>query len=310
MQMRSWCLRVHRSDGERVRQELIHNRTLNRNCRIRSEKEYLLIPVTEYLEGAFCEEFIRISEKTELPRFEQVGGIAIMQDDDPAGAEMVLTSKSAYHTVLYAESAVEGEFRTKKYKVLAGKKTTSTEYIEYGHHFIIDLSSAYFSARLSGERQRILQMMEMGERVIDMFAGVGPFAITLAEKASVVYAGDLNPDAIVLMVSNIQKNHRRNVIPLLADALHLPEILPLTADRIIMNLPLHAGPFLPAAFTLCRPGGTIHLYALVRQEDELLDHLHQFPVTSISSKFVRSYSPDQFHVVYDITRGEGEYHLS
>lgn len=288
-----------------MRQRLIDEGLLNRSCRIRSEGEYLFIPVTRQVEGTTCEIFPGIPEQKELPRFEQVGGIAIMQDDDPKGAGEILASKASYHTVLYAESAVKGEFRTKSYKVLAGLNTTSTDYIEYGHHFTIDLSHAYFSARLSGERQRILRMMNEGERIIDMFAGVGPFAITLARKASIVFAGDLNPDAIVLMIHNIYKNHCRNVVPLLADAIHLPDIIPVPADRIIMNLPMQASPFLPSAFRLCRPGGTIHLYALVRSEDELLDLIHQYPVLKVETKFVRSYSPDQFHAVYDIIRGEG-----
>lgn len=298
--MRSWCVRVPSCDGERVRQSLIEKGLLNRTCRIRTDGEYLLIPTNEPVDGSLVEEFTCNSEKKVLPRFEQVGGIAIMQEDDTQGAQEILASKSSYHTVLFAESAVEGEFRTKKFTVLAGENRTSTEYTEYGHHFTIDLQQAYFSPRLSGERQRILQMMQKGERVVDMFAGVGPFAITMAEKASIVYAGDLNPGAVILMTRNIQKNHSGNVVPILADAMHLPGIISKQADRIIMNLPLHASPFLPAAFQLCRPGGTIHLYALVKKEDELVDLIHQYPVQDIGMKYVRSYSPDQFHMVYDI----------
>ena len=35
-----------------------------------------------------------------------------------------------------------------------------------------------------------------------------------------------------------------------------------------MNLPLAGTEFLPEAFLLCRPGGTIHFYSLVSQEGE------------------------------------------
>ena len=54
-----------------------------------------------------------------------------------------------------------------------------------------------------------------------MFAGVGPFAITLAKTASLVVASDLNPKAIGLMLENLEKNRVKNVLPLLADARHL-----------------------------------------------------------------------------------------
>jgi len=306
MQTKRWCMRVHRSEGERARKELMDQGLLDRLCRIRSDGEFLLVPVTRQIDGALCEEFVCVPEQAELPRFEQVGGIAIMQDDDSNGAAEILASKSTYHTVLYAESAVEGPFRTKKYKILAGLDTTATDYTEYGLHFSIDLSLAYFSARISGERQRILGQMNQGERVIDMFAGVGPFAVTLAKKASVVYAGDINPEAVILMVQNSSRNHADNIIPILADAINLPEIIPLQADRIIMNLPLHSLPFLTAAFRMTRPGGMIHLYALVSREDEFLETLRMFPVDHVEYKYVRSYSPDRFHVVYDITRGAGD----
>ncbi|MDD1724659.1 MAG: methyltransferase [Methanospirillum sp.] len=287
-----------------VRRHLIARDILDRSCRIRAEGEYLLIPVTRMVSEAVCGDFECLPEQKDLARFEHIGGIAIMQDDDPAGAADILSMRPGLHTVLYAESAVTGLFRTKQFRVLAGEDTTATEYIEYGRRFRIDLSVAYFSARLSGERQRILHLMNTGERVVDMFAGVGPFAITLAEKASVVFAGDINPDAVLLMTRNISLNRLRNVIPVLSDAIHLPDIIPGQAVRIIMNLPLDTIPFLAAAFRLCRPGGMIHLYALVSAEDECMNTIHAFPVRSVQPRFVRSYSPDRFHVVYDIIKGD------
>jgi len=309
MQTKRWCLKVHRSEGEQVRKNLIEKGLLDRLYKIRSKGDFLLIPVIQNIDGAICEELTPIPIQKELPRFEQVGGIAIMQDDDPTGAGEILASKATYHTVLYAESAVNGPFRTKKYKLLAGMDTTATDYTEYGHRFSIDLSLAYFSARLSGERQRILHQMHPGERVIDMFAGVGPFAITLAKKASVIYAGDMNPEAVILMVKNCSRNRVTNIVPILADAVHLPDMIPGLADRIIMNLPLHAVAFLDAAFKLIRPGGMLHLYALVSREDEYLDMLKSFPTQKIDYKFVRSYSPDRFHVVYDIVAGDQDFSI-
>ena len=110
--------------------------------------------------------------------------------------------------------------------------------IEYGHRFTVDLSAAYFSARLSSERQRILERMGDDEIVLDMFAGVGPFAITLAARAALVVASDINPQAIMLMLVNLAQNRMKNVLPVLADAHHLPAIIPWKFDRIVMNLPL------------------------------------------------------------------------
>ena len=140
-----------------------------------------------------------------LPRHELVGGIAIMQENDPAGAALILASRPSLHTVLFPTSEVSGKYRIREYSVLAGTPTTRTEVVEHGHRFVVDLPGAYFSARLSTERQRIFEQMREQELVLDMFAGVGPFAIALAPRASLVVAADLNPQAVLLMIENIRK---------------------------------------------------------------------------------------------------------
>ena len=133
-----------------------------------------------------------------------------------------------------------------------------------------------------------------------MFAGVGPFAISLAARAALVVASDINPLAIELMIENCVQNRTRNVLPVLADVRNLIGILPWQFDRIVMNLPLAGTEFLPETFRLCRPGGTIHFYALVSQEGEHLDRLRELGAEHITERMVRSYSPGQWHAVYDI----------
>lgn len=303
MEENRWCLKVLRSEGELIRKQLISQGVLDHAGKIRTDGNYLLIPLNTQIPGAEYEVFECSPPEITLPRFEHIGGIAIMREDDPAGAMNILKVRTGIHTALYPESAVSGPFRTKKYKILAGEDTTATICIEYGHKFLIDLSSAYFSARLAMERQRIFYLMNYGERVVDMFAGVGPFAITLAEKARIIYAGDINPKAVSLMVSNISTNNTTNVIPFLANAANLPDFISSPVDRIIMNLPLNPIPFMNAAFRLVRTGGTIHLYSLVGREDQYIEAINEYPVSSICTRYVRSYSPDKFHMAYDIVKG-------
>jgi tRNA (guanine37-N1)-methyltransferase len=239
-------------------------------------------------------------ERQVLPRHELVGGIAIMQDHDSKGAEKILHSRPSLHTVLFASSEVCGEYRTREFEVLAGVPTTRTEVVEYGHRFTVDLSKAYFSARLSSERQRILEQVTGNEMILDMFAGVGPFAITLAARATLVVASDINPQAIILMLENCARNRTENVLPVLADAHHLSGSLPWRFDRIVMNLPLSGTEFLPEAFRLCKAGGMIHFYSLVSAEGEHLEYIHKLGGTVIAERVVRSYSPGQWHAVYDV----------
>ena len=295
-----WCLSVPKREAETVRRRLLEEGLLDRRYRPRPEGDAILLPVREEIPGAVRRRFEILPERAELPRHELVGGIAIMQDDDTGAAQMLLSSRPSLHTVLLPESAVEGEYRTRRFRVLAGTPTTRTRVIEYGLRFDVDLAHAYFSARLATERQRVLKAMGEGERVLDAFAGVGPFAITLAEKARVVFAADLNPAAVHLLIHNITLNRRRNVIPVLADAAHLSRIRFVPFDRIIMNLPMAAPQFLEVVAGLCRDGGTIHLYALEEEEGEYLPLIRTITAGEVTERMVRTYSPGRWHAVYDI----------
>jgi tRNA (guanine37-N1)-methyltransferase len=299
-----WCLRVAKKDAEEARRDLIARELLDRAHRPRAEGNDLLLPLLGETAGAEKGVFAAFPRREDLPRHELVGGIAILLEADSEGAERVLHSRPSLHTVLYPTSPVEGEFRTREFAVLAGEETTRTVVTEHGHRFAVDLAHAYFSARLSTERQRVQSAMREGERVVDMFAGVGPFAISLADQASLVVAADLNPAAVSLLCENIAMNRKKNVLPMLADAAHLPGIFGRTFDRVIMNLPMESSHFLSAAFALCRPGGTIHFYALQDEEGKYLDAIRAFPVAEVVERRVRSYSPAEWHAVYDIVVGE------
>ncbi|MCQ8893946.1 MAG: class I SAM-dependent methyltransferase family protein [Methanolinea sp.] len=300
-----WCVRVRKTGAEQVRQDLRSRGLLDPSLRPRKEGEWVLFPVREACEGAVREEFEALAPPPDLPRHEMIGGIAVLPEPDPDGAKRLLASRPSLHTALYPLGDVEGEYRTRRFMVLAGKDTTETICREHGLAFSIDLAVAYFSPRLSTERQRVLALAGPGERVLDMFAGVGPFALTLAGKASLVVACDLNPGAIRLLVGNIHRNHGRNVLPVFSDAARLPALLPWTFDRIVMNLPLGAFRFLRHAFSLSHPGTTIHLYALQEEEGQFLPAIRDaLPAREVTERFVRSYSPGRWHAVYDVVVGE------
>lgn len=295
-----WGIRVPAREGETTRRALIEEGALDLSLKVGRDGDWLLLPLLDWRDGAEQYRFEQNPGRVVLPRHELVGGIAIIQERDPAGAQKILDSRPSLHTIVYAIGEVSGEYRTREFEVLAGIPTTRTEVIEYGHRFHVDLAAAYFSARLSSERQRILQQTGRNEAVLDMFAGVGPFAITLAARAKFVVASDLNPQAVELMLENISHNRTPNVLPMLADARRLAGIFPWQFDRIVMNLPLSGTEFLPDAFRLCKAGGTIHFYSLVAAEGEHGECIRGLGGEVIAERVVRSYSPGQWHAVYDV----------
>ena len=283
-----------------MRKVLIQRDMLDSTLKPRREEDALLLPIIGWCKGAERCEFNPRPERLELPRHELIGGIAIVQDHNVEGATRILVSRPSLHTVLYPTSEITGNYRTRSFDILAGIPTTRTYCTEYGHRFAVDLSGAYFSTRLATERHRIASLVGKKEIVLDMFAGVGPFTIYVAEKASLVMAVDLNPHAIVLLLENLARNRIRNVMPVLADAQLLPHIIFWKFDRIIMNLPLAGSDYLPVAFELVCNNGMIHFYALVSREEEYKDLISSLGGEVISERFVHSYSPTQWHAVYDI----------
>lgn len=298
-----WAVRVQKVEGERRRQELIAGNTLDRTLRPRAEGSELLIPVTGSPPGTERALFEEIQAPPTLPRHEQVGGIAIMQENDVSGAEEILKGRPSTHTVLYSDGAVEGEFRTRSFTTLAGIPTTRTTISEYGHRLTIDLSHAYFSSRLATERQRIRSTVQEGEVICDMFCGVGPFPIALSDRASWILACDKNPAAIHLLRENLLANHTDNVLPMLGDARRLGELFRGTFNRVLMNLPMIAIDFLPVADQITKPGGTIHLYALQEEEGEYTETIQSvIQECTITERYLRSYSAGRWHAVYDIKK--------
>jgi len=295
-----WGVRVPTKKGEEVRRALLHEGVLDLALKVLHDGESLVFPVLEAREGISRYFFEDQPGRITLPRHELVGGIAIMQDNDPKGAASILASRPSLHSVLFPQSEVSGKYRIRDYMVLAGTDTTLTEVNEHGHRYKVDLANAYFSARLSTERQRIAEKTRNNEYVLDMFTGVGPFAITLAPHAAFIVAADFNPRAVLLLIENIRKNKAANILPVLADARRLRSTLPWQFDRIIMNLPLAGTEFLVDAFKLIRRGGTIHFYSLVSREGEHIDRMHELGATEVTERMVRSYSPGQWHAVYDV----------
>ena len=66
---------------------------------------------------------------------------------------------------------------------------------ENGSSYEFDFSRVYWNPRLSTEHMRVVQEVKRGDTVLDVFAGVGPFAIPAARAGATVLANDLNPES-------------------------------------------------------------------------------------------------------------------
>lgn len=320
------CVIVPKQEGEKTRRALAEAELLETGYKIRSDERSLYIPVVPDVSAdilgkvvsglsiAECE--FEETEKRKTvedligfsPSYEVIGDIAITAESyDQAVGEAIMTVHRNVRTVLEPTTGVTGEFRVREFKVLCGENRTTTTYKEHGFTFEMDLARVYFSPRLSTERKRIFDQVSDLELVVDMFAGVGPFAIPIAKRAMYVVAVDKNPDAVEYLKKNIRLNRVDNIEAICADVREIK--LPQQADRAIMNLPHSAHEFLDKAFELVRTGGIIHYYD-IRPESEIFDAVIKMVrekasasgclIEIINKRIVRSYSPHEYNIVLDI----------
>ena len=245
------------------------------------------------------------------PSYERLGEIVLLHEDDDerAGriATAVMDSALPVTTVANRASKVTGEFRTRDWEVLAGDGT-ETIHREYGCSFALDIADVYFSPRLATERHRVTQQVADGERVVDMFAGVGPFAIPAAKRGAHVVGVDLNPVAIEYLRENADRNDvAERVTAIEGDVRAVADDYTGWADRIVMNLPHSADAFLDTAVALAGEDCVIHYYDIQNEDDPfgpgeraIREAATGYDVIVETRRAVRSYAPHEQNVCLDV----------
>ena len=249
--------------------------------------------------------------------FDQIGDIIILRIPDSLVSkketigkvllEKVKTAKS----VFYQSSPVSGDFRTRELELLAGEDKTETKYKEHGCRFIVDVEKAFFSPRLSTERDRIANLIQDGETVINMFGGVGMFSIIAAKKKKcTVYNIDINPNATRLCEKNINLNKLvGKVESITGDATKIiEEKLTGVGDRVLMLLPERSDEFLDSAIKAVKKNGIIHYYCHIHGDKKnqvsklAKEHFLEVMKTKVEilgSKIVRPVGPRFYQAVVD-----------
>ena len=262
--------------------------------------------------------------------FDQIGSIAIVeipkeqqrQATKQIAAQIIAANK---HIVsVYAKgSAMAGKYRVRKLTFLAGKKTTLTTYKESNCTFQLDVAKVYFSPRLAFERTRIASQVKSSEKILALFAGVGPFPIVIAKKLKMekktaeIIANELNPAAVKYLKQNITLNKVEEFVTAdKGDAAKLLIKKKRWANRIIMPLPHTAEEFLPQTIDATAKGGIVHFYGFGPHRDEktkktanpfkkleekikTLCHKQKRKCKIIFKRVVRPYSPFTVQVVID-----------
>ena len=336
MDVKGRAVRVQKRDGQRIKGELKELGLLDSGRAIQSDEEYVYIPVlggvcnyeivdrelpivkkkqgfSELLAERFGEEMA----KGVLSSYDVVGDIAIVQVPKELGehegevGKLLLQGDRKVKVVMNKKGGRTGEFRITPLSHLAGEKRSETTYAENGVRMKLDVAKVYFSPRLGTERKRLVEETNSGEKVLVLFAGVGPFALEIgkAHPSCKVVGVELNPDAVDYFEENIRFNKLDNVEVELGDAKKaVAEKFAGWADRVIMPLPMGAEKFLDAAFLAAKPGCIVHFYKMVERERGLenakkeIDQAGKKAGRKVEFHFekeVRPYSVSSMQIVID-----------
>lgn len=347
------CLRLEKKRGESALRLLIELQLLDRRFKIGREGDQLLIPLlrspsksercalqerlSDFQIGTYVLTQLPHKPRTiiealrgklpphklaSLPRsLDVIGDIAIVElPEELQGSEAligkaILEANKSLRLVLAKAGPVSTERRVRQLQVIAGSGATETTHREYGCSFRLDVAKVYFSPRLAHEHQRVANQVREGETVIDMFAGVGPFAIQIAKRRRIVrvYAIDINEDAVRYLQENVSLNGvDEKVTAIRGDARTVIETyLTGKVDRVIMNLPAEAVGYVRAACLAIKPsGGVTHYYTFAkdpnpveRAREELSEAVLRAGRKidqALCSRIVKGTAPHEWLVAFDI----------
>jgi len=252
--------------------------------------------------------------------FQRIGDIIILnlkpgleRFDGKIGKAVLKTYPDA-KTVCAKSGAIGGELRVPQIRRIAGNGT-ETVHTENRCRYRLDVAKVMFAKGNARERGRLPGLVNPGEVVVDMFAGIGYFTIPIARhaKPAEIHAIEKNPDAAEFLKENVKMNRASNTEIEIRENDNRKVKLPGIADRVIMGYFYKNNPvdnFLPVAFNFLKPkGGVIHYHNIFKR-DELWNKPFGILERAGSKygyvfnrgsfrKVVKEYSPGMVHVVVD-----------
>jgi len=278
--------RVPSKDAEKYIQKLKDKGELIRDYRIKRDGDYVLIPCTTGDEvGNF--------ESTIKRRMEQIGSYERIADfyvvKEREGWERIADEiiRKQNPRAIFLDRGVVGSERKRNVARIYGTGPPEGIHRENGIRLLVNIEKAYFSPRLGGIRERLLSnvLEYKHDKVIDMYAGIGPISIILLKNGVRTISFDINPLAIELLRHNYELNKVKGNYAV-TDSNAISSCFK-GADQIIMNNPTQS---IDISFNII--GGfssntLIHYFLIDKKESSL--NLNKAEI--IERREVHGYSP-------------------
>ena len=206
---------------------------------------------------------------------------------------------------------VSGEFRESGVEMLLGEDdwvVRRESGVDYGYA----MTRCMFSSGNVNERRRMGEVVEEGEVVVDLYAGIGYYTLpALVHGGAVVHACEWNPEAVRALRWGLDANGVEGRCTIHeGDNRRTAESLAGTADRAFLGLLPSSEDGLEIAMRVLSPdGGTLHIHGLAPSKDHsswaegvcaTASSLRPGSDLSHEMTRVKSYAPHWDHVVLDL----------
>ncbi len=240
-------------------------------------------------------------------KWKKIGDILILDNKFSINSENHLEELSKKHNVktIMKIDHIQGTKREPVCEILWGSETETINK-ENGCLFKLDLAKVMWSKGNNNERLRIAKLVDDGETIIDMFAGIGYFSIPIGvhSKASNVYSIEINPNSYYYLCENVKLNKLNNITPILGDCkVVTPKY---RADRIVMGYVKTTHHYLKVAIDSLNKGGIIHYHETVpeklmmdRPVERIKAQAGNRDVEILKINKIKKYAPGVEHVVVD-----------
>jgi tRNA wybutosine-synthesizing protein 2 len=283
----SLAIVTNKRDAQAVLRQTISQEVLDRRRKVLAKGDQVEIPVHAGLDGyqpaaqerielyrsmprlkELLAEEISSEGQSLLPRGWYILGDVIVVKVHPALegfkrsiGEALLAMYPRCRTVV-RDFGIAGPLREPVREIIAGEGS-ETLHCENGVLFRLDALKIMFSQGNLRERMR-MSLLGEGERVVDMFAGIGYFSIPMAvhSRPLKVVAIELNPLAHKYLVDNTRINKVEEIVqPVLGDcSIETPYR---AADRVLMGMVQVTDRYLQKGIEALRAGGILHYHQTI-----------------------------------------------
>ncbi|RNJ25326.1 class I SAM-dependent methyltransferase [Halosegnis longus] len=238
-----------------------------------------------------------------------VGSCLLVQGDDfpdPAAVGDALLELHGEADTVLVSHGIAGDQREPDVEVIAGTGDTEVVHTEHGTKYALDLARVMFSPGNQAERARMGEVVAAGERVFDMFAGIGYFTLPMARAGADVTAAEINPEAYRYLVENAVLNGVQDRLSAFRADCRDVDVL---ADRVVMGY-YDAPDYLDTTLAAL-DSGVVHLHATAPTDDPWTEPVAALEAAAgerlveiLDRRVVKSHAPGVDHVVVDARIGE------